>query len=371
MSLEGNRRIALALSGGGIRAMVFHLGVLKFLAERCLLEEIQRVSTVSGGSLLVGLLLKETGMHWPSSEEFLTAAFPQLRDKLCELSLQWAAARQLLNPLNWRFILSRANLLGLALRAEWGIDSKLSDLPSTPEWSINGTTAESGKRFRFKRDNLGDYTLGYAAGAGFPLADALAVSAAFPGGFGPLRIDAKKFDWRKRPWGAQPGTEKSVDIGFDALHLYDGGVYDNLGLEPYFDCGKCETKHPDNYIIVSDAGSPLPSGFSFRQLNPRRLKRIADIMSDQSHALRVRAFANYLQQRPERGAFIFINTPTDDLDNSASFASGFPTTLRKLSFSDFDRLAGHGYKVAVQVERQYGLCKRLPGQELATSSRTC
>lgn len=55
MSLEGNQRIALALSGGGIRAMAFHLGMLKFLAERSLLEEIHRVSTVSGGSLLVGL----------------------------------------------------------------------------------------------------------------------------------------------------------------------------------------------------------------------------------------------------------------------------------------------------------------------------
>lgn len=364
MSLEGNQRIALALSGGGIRAMAFHLGMLKFLAERSLLEEIHRVSTVSGGSLLVGLLLKETGMRWPSSEEFLTTAFPQLRVKLCERSLQWAAARQLVNPFNWRFILSRANLLGLALRTEWGIDSKLSDLPSTPEWSINGTTAENGKRFRFKRDNLGDYTLGYAAGATFPLADALAVSAAFPGGFGPLRIDAIKFDWFKRPWDAPPGTEKTVRASFDVLHLYDGGVYDNLGLEPFFDCGKCTTKHPENYIIVSDAGSPLPSGFSFRQLNPWRLKRIADIMSDQSHALRVRSFANYLQQSHNRGAFIFINTPTDGPNGATSFASNFPTTLRKLSCYDFDRLAGHGYNVTLQVEKQYGLC-RLTGEELA------
>lgn len=364
MSLEGSRRIALALSGGGIRAMAFHLGVLKLLAERHLMEEVHRVSTVSGGSLLVGIVLKESGMQWPSSQAFLSITYPQLRTKLCERSLQWGAARQLANPLNWRFVLSRANLLGLALRSEWDIDCALSDLPSTPEWSINGTTAENGKRFRFKRNDLGDYTLGYAAGASFPLADALAVSAAFPGGFGPLRIDTKKFEWRKRSWDAPLGTEKEVQIGFDALHLYDGGVYDNLGLEPFFDCGKCSTKHPENYIIVSDAGSPLPNGFYFRQLSPRRLKHIADIMADQSHALRVRSFSTYLQKEPNRGAFIFINTPTDGTDNSAAFASGFPTTLRKLSVSEFDRLAGHGYRVAVQVERQYGLCRRLPGEEL-------
>lgn len=365
MSLEGNRRIALALSGGGIRAIAFHLGVLKLLAERDLLEEIHRVSTVSGGSLLIGILLKESGMQWPTSQSFLSTGYPQLRKKFCERSLQWGAARQLLNPVNWRFILSRSNLLGLALRSEWNIDCRLSDLPSTPEWSINGTTAENGKRFRFKRDNLGDYTLGYAAGASFPLADALAVSAAFPGGFGPLTINTKGFEWRKRSWDAPPGTEKEVQIGFEVLHLYDGGIYDNLGLEPFFDCGKCNTKHPENYIIVSDAGSPLPNGFSFRQLSPRRLKHIADIMADQSHALRVRSFANYLQQGPNRGAFFFINTPTDGPDSSTSFASEFPTTLRKLSLSEFDRLAGHGYKIAVQVETQYGLCGRLPGKELA------
>lgn len=364
MSLEGNRRIALALSGGGIRAMAFHLGVLKLIAERDLLEEVHRVSTVSGGSLLIGILLKENGMQWPASPTFLSTIYPRLRNKLCQRSLQWGAARQLLNPVNLRFVLSRANLLGLALRSEWGIDCALSDLPMKPEWSINGTTAENGKRFRFKRDDLGDYTLGYAAGASFPLADALAVSAAFPGGFGPLTIDTKKFDWRKRSWDAPPGTEKEVQIGFDVLHLYDGGVYDNLGLEPFFDCGKCNTKHPENYIIVSDAGSPLPSGFAFRQLSPRRLKHIADIMSDQSHALRVRAFANYLQQGPNRGAFIFINNPTEDSDNLTSFATSFPTTLRKLSLSEFDQLAYHGYRVALQVEMQYGLCKRLPGEEL-------
>ncbi|MEF9672493.1 patatin-like phospholipase family protein [Pseudomonas sp. PCH446] len=45
---------ALALSGGGVRAMAFHLGVLKYLAEQQALERLTQISTVSGGSLLVG-----------------------------------------------------------------------------------------------------------------------------------------------------------------------------------------------------------------------------------------------------------------------------------------------------------------------------
>ena len=193
--------IALALSGGGIRAMVFHLGVLRHLAERGLLETVERISTVSGGSLLVGLLFQQNGLRWPTSERFLTHSFPALREALCARSLQWGAIRQLRNPLNWRSLLSRANLLALALRHEWQVQGELADLPKVPEWSINGTTAENGKRFRFKREDIGDYTLGYASAARFPLANALAVSAAFPGGFGPLALDARRFEWYKRQWG--------------------------------------------------------------------------------------------------------------------------------------------------------------------------
>jgi NTE family protein len=354
---DTNPNIALALSGGGIRAMVFHLGVLKLLAERGLLEHVGRVSTVSGGSLLVGLMLQETAMSWPSSQGFLSTIYPRLREKLCQRSLQWGALRQLLNPLHLRFLFSRANLLGLALKHEWKVGQRLSELPAVPEWSINGTTAENGKRFRFKRTDLGDYSLGYAASSDFPLSDALAVSAAFPGGFGPLRIEARRFTWKKRAWDAPLGSEQPVEIGYDALHLYDGGIYDNLGLEPFFDAGKGKSKHTESYIIVSDAGFPLPTGFSFWSINPRRLMRIADIMADQGHALRIRTFTNFLQQGPDRGALIFINTPLDapELSGSMEFAATYPTTLRRMSLDVFDRLATHGYQVALKVERLYGL----------------
>lgn len=357
MRAEGKQQpIALALSGGGIRAMVFHLGMLRFMAERGLLESTARISSVSGGSLLVGLIFHEAGMRWPSSSDYLSRLYPALRAKLCARSLQWGALRQLTNPLNLRFLLSRANLLALALRSEWGIAARLADLPQAPEWSINGTTAENGKRFRFKRVDLGDYTLGYTTAGNFPLASALAVSAAFPGGFGALTLDATRFEWRKRPWDAAPESMEVVDIGYKRLHLYDGGVYDNLGLEPFFDAGRGQLKHSGHYLVVSDAGAPLPSGFSLGPLNPFRLKRVADIMSDQAHALRVRTFSTYVQQGAGRGAFVYIAAPLMDSGPcpSAKYAATFPTTLRRLTQAEFDRLADHGYNVSCKVERLYG-----------------
>src|SRR6266852_5786868 len=65
------RKIGLALSGGGVRAAVFHLGVIKRLAEEGLLEEVSTVSTVSGGSLGMAAVISHSGMSCPSSRRFL------------------------------------------------------------------------------------------------------------------------------------------------------------------------------------------------------------------------------------------------------------------------------------------------------------
>lgn len=349
--------IALALSGGGIRAMVFHLGVLRHLAERGLLEYVERVSTVSGGSLVIGLLLQQNEMRWPSSERFLSHSLPALREALCSRSLQWGAVRRLLNPLNWRFLLSRANLLALTLRHEWGVTAALGELPELPEWSINGTTAESGKRFRFKRRDIGEYTLGYASATRFPLASALAVSAAFPGGFGPLALETARYEWRKREWDAPAESAEPTSPAFRLLHLYDGGVYDNMGLEPFFDAGRQKPKQDGCYLICSDAGAPLPPGFDLGPLNAFRLKRVADIMSDQSRSLRVRTLVHYLQQTQSSGAYLSINTPVSASEKcpSAKFAASFPTTLRRLRNGEFDKLAAHGSAVAEHVRTEFGL----------------
>ena len=337
--------------------MVFHLGVLKHMAERGLLESVGRISTVSGGSLLVGLLLQQNGMRWPTSEQFLSHSLPTLRQSLCTCSLQWGAVRRLLNPLNWRFLLSRANLLALTLRYEWKVTNTLADLPEVPEWSINGTTAESGKRFRFKRTDIGEYTLGYAAAARFPLASALAVSAAFPGGFGPLVLETSRHEWLKREWDAPLEAAKPTPPTFRLLHLYDGGVYDNMGLEPFFDTGRQEPKFEDCYLICSDAGAPLAPGFDMGPFNVFRLKRVADIMSDQSRSLRVRTLVHYFRRTPASGAYLSINTPVSSNTNcpSAEFAASFPTTLRRLRCDEFDKLAAHGCAVAERVRTNVGM----------------
>src|SRR5256885_3718348 len=54
--------IALCLSGGGYRAMLFHLGALWRINELGLLPHLARISSVSAGSIVAGLL----GLKWRS-----------------------------------------------------------------------------------------------------------------------------------------------------------------------------------------------------------------------------------------------------------------------------------------------------------------
>ena len=119
--------VYLALSGGGTRAMVFHCGVLSFLAEHQALERVSKVSTVSGGSLLVGLLLQLNGMRWPDSDECLKVLLPRVKALLTTTDLQSAAMRAMLHPRNWRFALSRANVLASAIGSAWGINALMGD----------------------------------------------------------------------------------------------------------------------------------------------------------------------------------------------------------------------------------------------------
>lgn len=60
--------IGLALSGGGFRAMLFHLGSLWRLNELGLLQKLNRISSVSGGSLLAGRLAAGTRQFRNRSE---------------------------------------------------------------------------------------------------------------------------------------------------------------------------------------------------------------------------------------------------------------------------------------------------------------
>jgi NTE family protein len=353
----------LAFSGGGVRALAFHAGVLKFLAERSALERVRHISSVSGGSLFVGLVVCEASMCWPSSADYLNRILPAIRARLLSVDLQAHAARRLLlRPCNWRYAFSRGNVIAQTLEASWGIHGTLVELPASPIWSINATTAETGRRFRFKANQCGDYRLGYAESRLFRLSHALAVSAAFPGGIGPLVIKTSRYVWRRRPaWNAPSSDTQVVHLPYKRLHLYDGGLYDNLGLEPLFDGGLQRAKTEGAAVLASDAGTPLVERFATGPLNPWRMKRWLDLQAEQQRSLRVRSFIHALRNGMPGAYFQIGSRPREQLASvnqterlglhwlsadEASSAAACPTSLRSMVPTTFDLLCQHGYETA-------------------------
>src|SRR4051794_13571976 len=81
-----NHPMALCLSGGGYRAMIFHVGVLWRLNEAGLLPKLSMVSSVSGGSITAGVLamnwgqLEFDGSGVASPESFQAAVVTPIRE---------------------------------------------------------------------------------------------------------------------------------------------------------------------------------------------------------------------------------------------------------------------------------------------------
>lgn len=120
--------IALALSGGGFRATGFHLGVLARLALQGRLEEVQFLSTVSGGSLCAGLIFSSNGMKWPSSQAYIESILPEARRLLTTTDLQRGLFSRILGSLG-TLMETRADDLSELMQNDWGVKASLKDLP--------------------------------------------------------------------------------------------------------------------------------------------------------------------------------------------------------------------------------------------------
>ena len=281
-------KLGISLSGGGVRALVFHLGVLKRLAESKHWDSIEHLSTVSGGSLCVAMIFAKNGGKWPNAEEYLNTVLPAAKEQLTKHSLMWASIRAgFLRP--DLLLGGRAHLVARDLTKKWCLNISLQDLPERPRWTINCTTYETGKNWRFSHKRMGDYLTGYVFNPDFPVADAAAASAGFPGGIGPRKIKTNDYEWANYKKGSRTETEPCEPL-HKCYHLWDGGVYENLGSEALI--------KPDNgfregldFYIASDAGRPLGLGTSrFSWKPPFYLPpgRLLDCAMDQVRAIRAR-----------------------------------------------------------------------------------
>jgi NTE family protein len=364
---DTTRRIGLALSGGGIRAAVFHLGVFHRLADEGLLEAVSAISTVSGGSLVTAAVLSNGGMRWPTSRDYLSSTYPELRRLLTTVDLfsvraiGWAG----LLRFNRRILRDRAGILADLLASRWGIAGRLSELPDSPWWWINATCLDTGKNWRFSKREMGDWQFGRHYDPPFRLAEAAAASAAVPYAIGALSLNLPTKGWYR----IGPATRRPVEKReppATTVRLWDGGAYENLGLEALYKPGQGTTAC--DFLICSDASGPLqpPRGRRLRALAKGQLATpcLFDVSSDQIRSLRSRMLLRDIESGTVEGVLLRMGNSVRDIDlksgrsretrhydgylsdESTAHALLHPTDLSALSTDVFDTIARHGYEVA-------------------------
>jgi NTE family protein len=336
--------IALCLSGGGYRAMLFHVGVLWRLADAGYLAKLARISSVSGGSITAAQL----ALRWNA---LATRGFENFSDEI---------ARPI-RGLAGRTIDKRSVLAGIFLpgtindkvtsayeRYLYG-SATLRDFPDSPRFVLNATNVQTGVLWRFSKPYMRDYLVGEVKNPRVKVSQAVAASSAFPPFLSPafLELDPASFTpGTAGPCGVPPYTERAV--------LTDGGVYDNLGLETAW-------KRYDT-VLVSDAGQKMDPEPAPHEDWAFHSKRVMDLIDNQVRALRKRQILHGFTTGERKGSYFSIRTDIKQypapgtlpcpVARTAELAN-VATRLAELDDGLQERLINWGYALADAALRRW------------------
>jgi integrative and conjugative element protein (TIGR02256 family) len=378
--LAASRNVGLALSGGGSRAIAFHLGCLRALHDRGILDHVQAISSVSGGSVIAAMYAYSRGSF---------AEFEKSVLRLLKSGLQGAIIRRLMNPVvaaKMGATIALAGSTALVADGARSVTSLLSGAigargrevvsfidkiqPPFRRWQsatsafeavlrdqlfgsmpittprraefdvvINACELRSGSAFRFGSRESGCWRYGAIDGNAVEVSHAVAASAAYP-----VLLPAldEVFTFRDRNGIARKRR----------VLLTDGGVYDNLGvtcLEPGFAADIGYNRFNPEYIICCDAGqgifkdSPVPYLWSARMARSFEsvFRKAQNATQNRLHLLaatdQLKGFVlPYLGQIDSRVPY----APHDLVRREEVFE--YPTDFAAMRLDDIDRIAKRG-----------------------------
>lgn len=339
---------ALCLSGGGYRAMLFHLGSLWRLNELGFLPKLDRISTVSGGSITAGVL----AAHWSDLGFDATTGVARrfhdlVVDPVRELAGETLDVKTILTGIFTRG--SIADKVAKAYRKHLFGSKTLQDLPQRPRFVINATNVQTGALWRFSRPYMGDYRVGRIFDPTVELAVAVAASSAFPPVLSPLRLQLDPTTVRPDPT-ADLQRPPYTEVAF----LSDGGVYDNMGIETAW-------KRYTN-VLVSDAGGKMQPEDAPKGNWPQHLLRILDVIDNQVRSLRRSQVVDSYKAKQRGGAYWGIRTNIDHYQlpdalpcpvTSTTRLAETPTRLKALPADHQERLINWGYAVCDAAMRKH------------------
>jgi predicted acylesterase/phospholipase RssA len=384
------RDLALTLSGGGFRATLFHLGVVRFLYEKELLPRVGQVCSVSGGSILAAHLAVNWDRYTADTEKFKAAADDlaafirsDLRGRVVR---GWLFSYLAVLPRLWQRVRRRERWQRITLLERWyaawlrdkktGEDRTLAALgkqaegsTSPPELTLLATSMTTGRLCWFDRsgfhwidrekgeDGKEKDAVREVLTGKIPLALAVAASSAFPPLFPPLRIDNQRLACSQEQF---PHTER----------LTDGGVYENLGIRMLR--GLHQLKPLDfKYAVISDAQLQfdwdLAGEYSWLLSRANRstdilMDRITDLESDSAQA--------YFDGRGVSLVDCAITAvvpsaedPTASDEGTQRQSAHVRTDLDRFSDLEIDTLVRQGYVVARSACERAGLVPRTPADK--------
>ncbi len=286
-------RWGLALSGGGFRATLYHLGVIRCLRDAGVLPKITHLTTVSGGSILGAHLVLNWDRYCGTPAQFQEAA-----DEIIRFA-QLDVRNRIVRRFPWLALANKArSMLLLGSRRQWtraGMlehyyerflygDTPLAQLPTVPRLHILATNLSEGclcsfnqqgllmqRRVAGRRDSFRRVSAGLAT---VPMA--VAVSSCFPGFFPPLELT---------------GWDIGEDVAeFSRQAFTDGGVYDNLGLRMFRHLEQAGMQHAaplcrDDFLALEDTLSALQAAEELPEDSPLgRLRKLLNLYISPSDA---------------------------------------------------------------------------------------
>jgi len=346
---EPSPETALCLSGGGYRAMLFHVGAIWRLYEAGTLKDVKRVSSVSGGSITAAVL----GLRWSRLSfdpgRILSDFVPLVVSPIRALAGETIDS----DALFWGIALPGrvSDRIAEAYDAYLFDNATLQDLPDVPRFVINATNVQSGALWRFMKPYMRDYRVGEVRRPDILLSQAVAASSAFPPVLSPLkmRLDPNQFT-------PQSGYDLQREPFTSHVYLSDGGVYDNLGLETAWK--RCLT------VLVSDGGGKLMPEEEPKTDWARHSYRVLDLVDNQVRSLRKRQLIESYRSGDRRGAYWGIRTDISHYElpdalecppDRTSVLAATPTRLKRLPDEVQERLINWGYAVCDAALRRHFL----------------
>lgn len=318
MSIEidgEEKRIGLALSGGGFRAAAYHLGTFRKLEDLGLLSRVDVFSCVSGGSIAGAFLCSRWG-----EPDALDDLETYLRTRSIAVS---SVITGTLNPFG-----NRLDALASSYDAHLFDDATLADLANGPRIYINSTNLSTGNMFFYvagggEAEEMGEHELGQTPASDQKISTAVAASSAFPPVFPPMYVSEADY----------PNNQTEY------VTLTDGGVYDNLGVNPLM---RVERNRLD-YALVSDAGKPFQIDATPTESGSKVLLEAIGILMEQVRGLQFqRMELAYAAKRGPVPMWFSIDSQEGQINSGdATFASSIGTNLKRLTDAQLDVLTRH------------------------------